>query len=334
MNRSACALAIALTGMIAAQGPVRGGGFHDVRYLMGTWCDLVIFDPDPDAVAAELAFLEIARLEGVLSSWDPASEVSQLNARAGRGAQSVSADLASVAEESAGLCTATGGAFDPSVGPLLRVWGFYTGSPQKPPPAIGVAAAAHVGCGRVSVQRDARSIALEEGAELDFGGIGKGYAVDRALAILSARGVTRAKLDFGSSSFGFVGGMPEGWPIVVADPRDRDRPLFSLRISKGAVSTSSQRERSFEIGGHRYGHIFDPRTGRPAESRLLSVTVIAPQGSTADGLSTALFVMGATEGQRVAAGAPGVGAVFVEEGVNGLVFTTAGSFPPINRLSH
>ena len=105
MSRSVCALAIALAGMIAGQGPARSAGLHDVRYLMGTWCDLVIFDPDPDADAAETAFLEIARLQGVLSSWDPASEVSQLNASAGRGAQSVSADLASIAEESAGLCT-------------------------------------------------------------------------------------------------------------------------------------------------------------------------------------------------------------------------------------
>jgi len=334
MNRRIWALAIALTGMIAAQDPTRSAGLHDVRYLMGTWCDLVIFDPDPDAGAAQTAFREIARLEGVLSSWDPASEVSQLNASAGQGARSVSADLASVAEESAGLCTTTGGAFDPSVGPLLRAWGFYTESPQEPPPAIGLAAAARVGCGRVSVQRDAQSIALDEGAALDFGGIGKGYAVDRALAILRARGVKRAKLDFGSSSIGFVGSIPGGWPVVVADPRDRDRPLFSVRISNGSVSTSSQKERSFELGGHRYGHIFDPRTGRPVESRLLSVTVIAPQGSTADGLSTALFVMGATEGKRVAAGTPGVGAVFVEQGVNGLVFTTAGALPQVIRLSH
>jgi thiamine biosynthesis lipoprotein len=334
MTSTVRALAITLAALVAVQAPVRGGGFHAVRYLMGTWCDLVIFDPDPDADAAESAFLEITRLEGVLSSWDPASEVSRLNASAGRGARSVSVDLAAVAEESAALCATTGGAFDPSVGPLLQAWGFYTDAPQEPPPVIGLAAAARVGCGRVTVQRDPRSIALAEGTALDFGGIGKGYAVDRALAILRARGVARAKLDFGSSSHGFVGSIPGGWPVVVADPRDRDQPLFSVRIANGAVSTSSLSERAFEAGGRRYGHIFDPRTGRPVESRVLSVTVTAPQGSTADALSTALFVMGAAEGKRVAARTPGVGAVFVEQGANGLVFTTAGTLAHVTRLSH
>ena len=149
----------------------------------------------------------------------------------------------------------------------------------------------------MSVQRDRQSIALADGAALDFGGIGKGYAVDRALAILRAHGVTRAKLDFGSSSLGFLGSIDGGWPVAIADPRDRDEPLISFRISKDAVSTSSQRERFFERDGRRFGHIFDPRAGRPVESRMLSVTVIAPQGSTADALSTALFVLGHDRGQ-------------------------------------
>ena len=183
-------------------------------------------------------------------------------------------------------------------------------------------------------QRDPQSIALADGAALDFGGIGKGYAVDRALAILRARGVTRAKLDFGSSSLGFLGSIDGGWPVVIADPRDRDDPLLSFRIAEGAVSTSSQRERSFERDGRRFGHIFDPRAGRPVESRLLSVTVIAPQGSTADALSTALFVMGATEGKRVISRMPGVSAVFVEQGANGLAITTAGKLARLTRLSH
>ena len=332
-NRTIRAIAVVLATVVAAQVRASGPGLHAVRYVMGTWCDLVIFDPDPDAEVAESAFREIARLEDVLSSWDPASEVTRLNASAGHGPQPVSLDLARVAEESAALCTTTGGAFDPSVGPLLRAWGFYTESPGMPDPATHTAAASHVGCDRVSVQRDPWSIALTDGAAVDFGGIGKGYAVDRALAILRARGVTRAKLDFGSSSLGFVGSVDGGWPVVVADPRDRDEPLLSFRIAEGAVSTSSQRERSFEQDGRRFGHIFDPRAARPVQSRLLSVTVVAPRGSTADALSTALFVMGATEGKRLIARTPGVSAVFVEQGPNGLAITTAGKLARLSRLS-
>jgi thiamine biosynthesis lipoprotein len=325
--------ALALVMAMAAAAHVSASGVHAVRYVMGTWCDLVIFDPDPAPDVVESAFQEIARLDDVLSSWNPESEVSRLNASAGRGPQPVSVDLAKVAEASAALCATTGGAFDPTVGPLLRAWGFYSESPDLPEPAIGREAASRVGCNRVSVQRDPGSIALADGAALDFGAIGKGYAVDRALAILRGRGGARARIDFGSSSMGFLGSIDGGWPVVIADPRDRDTPLVSFRIAAGSVSTSGQRERSFERGGRRYGHIFDPRTGRPVESRLLSVTVITPPGSIADGLSTALFVMGATEGKRVISRMPGVGAVFVEERASGLSITTAGKLGRLTRVS-
>jgi thiamine biosynthesis lipoprotein len=327
------ALAIVLATVVASQAWASDRGLHAVRYVMGTWCDLVIFDPDPAPDVVQSAFREIARLDDVLSSWNPESEVSRLNASAGRGPQPVSVDLANVAEESEALCTSTGGAFDPSVAPLLRAWGFYTESPALPAPAIGREAASHVGCDRVTVRRDARTIALAAGAGLDFGGIGKGYAVDRALEILRARGVTRAKIDFGSSSLGYVGNVDGGWPIIIADPRDREAPLLILRITGGAVSTSSQRERSFERDGRRFGHIFDPRLGRPVESSLMSVTVIAPRGSTADALSTALFVMGAAQGKRLINGMSNVGAVFVEQSANGLMTTTGGKLPRLTRLS-
>jgi thiamine biosynthesis lipoprotein len=333
MTATLRALTIVLATVVASQAWAAGLSVHAVRYVMGTWCDLVIFDSDPAPDVVQSAFREIARLDDVLSSWNTESEVSRLNANAGRGPQPVSVDLANVAEESAALCTSTGGAFDPSVAPLLQAWGFYTESPGLPAPAIGREAASHVGCDRVTVRRDSRTIALADGAALDFGGIGKGYAVDRALAILRARGVTRAKIDFGSSSLGYLGDVDGGWPIVIPDPRDRDNPLLTLRIPGGAVSTSSQSERSFERDGRRYGHIFDPRLGRPVESSLLSVTVIAARGSTADALSTALFVMGAAQGKRLINRMPGVGAVFVEQSAKGLVTTTAGKLPRLTRLS-
>jgi len=335
MTATLRALAMVLATVVASQAWAADLSVHAVRYVMGTWCDLVIFDPDPAPDVVQSTFREIARLDEVLSSWNPESEVSRLNASAGRGARPVSVDLANVAEESAALCTSTGGAFDPSVAPLLRAWGFYTDSPGLPAPTIGHEAASHVGCDRVTVRRDSRTIALADGAALDFGGIGKGYAVDRALAILRARGVTRAKIDFGSSSLGYLGNIDGGWPVVIPDPRDPDNPLFYVRIAGGAaVSTSSQRERSFERDGRRFGHIFDPRLGRPVESSLMSVTVIAPRGSTADALSTALFVMGATQGKRLINGMPGVGAVFVERSAKGLVTTTAGKVPRLTRFSH
>ena len=329
------ALAVVLATVVGGHPLASGHRSHAVRYLMGTWCDLVLLDPQPDEEAAEAAFQEIARLERVLSNWDAASEVSDLNAKAGRGQQAVSLDLATVVHEAEELCASSGGAFDPSVGPLLRAWGFDTESPSKPSPERAREAASHVGCDRVNVRRDPPSIALADGTRLDLGGIGKGYAVDRALAVLRAHGITRAKLDFGSSSLGLLGSVKGGWPIVVADPRDRDKPLLSFRVEQGAVSSSGQRERSFLRDGHRYGHIFDPRTGAPVESRLLVVTVIAPQASTADGLSTALFVMGAEQGARLVSRMPGVSAVFVDERPGGgLAITKAGRIDRWTLLSH
>jgi thiamine biosynthesis lipoprotein len=328
------AMAIVLAALASASAWAIGTGEHSVRYLMGTWCDLVIFDPPAGPDVAQSAFREIARLETVLSSWDQTSEVSRLNASAGQGPQRVSDDLAAVIDESLSICATTKGAFDPSVGPLVRAWGFYTETPVTPAPDSGRAAASHVGCNQVRVNRQSRSVVLADGMALDFGGIGKGYAVDRAMDILRERGVTRAKVDFGSSSLGFLGRVDGGWPVVIADPRDRDTPLVTFRISEGSVSTSSQQERYFESDGRRYGHIFDPRLGRPVESRLLSVTVIMGRGSAADALSTGLFVMGAAEGKRLISRLPDVAAVFVEQGANDIVISTAGKVIGLTRMSH
>lgn len=312
------------------------GGAHAVRYLMGTWCDLVVLDPQPDEGTAEVAFQEIARLERVLSNWDGTSELSGLNRAAGRGRQPVSRDLATVVHEAVQLCASTRGAFDPSVGPLVQAWGFDTESPSPPSAERARQAASRVGCDRVEVHLDPEpSIALADGAALDLGGIGKGYAVDRALAVLRANGVRRAKLDFGSSSLGFIGRVDDGWPVVVVDPRDRERPLISFRVEQGAVSSSAQGERATTRDGRHYGHIFDPHTGAPVQSRLLAVTVIAPQASTADGLSTALFVMGPEQGARLVSRLPGVSAIFVEERPNhDVAITTAGRVHRLTRLSN
>jgi FAD:protein FMN transferase len=334
MKRVAGRLGLAVAVVAASLTVASARGVHAVRYVMGTWCDLVLLDSRPDDHAAEAAFQEIARLERILSNWDETSEVSRLNAKAGQGPLTVSADLAAVVQEAEELCAKTDGAFDASVGSIVHAWGFDSESPMKPSSAVERDAASRVGCDRATLQPDAPSIALTSGTRLDLGGIGKGYAVDRALAVLRAHGVTRAKLDFGSSSLGFMGHVEGSWPVVIADPRDRDRPLLSFRIDGGSVSSSGQHERSFVLKGHRFGHIFDPRTGVPVESSLLLVTVIAPRASTADGLSTALFVLGADRGGSLVSNMPGVSAIFIEE-QRGHVLSvrTVGPVTQLTRLS-
>lgn len=334
MTHAARALALASVVIGVASAHPNAQAARAVRYLMGTWCELTMPGEGASPGAAEAAFQEIARLEQILSNWNDASEISRLNASAGRGQQDTSRDLAVVTDTAAKLCTTTHGAFDPTIGSVVHAWGFDTDTPSKPEARPARLAAAHVRCDRVRVKLTPPSIALATDTRLDLGGIGKGYAVDRALDVLRAYGVTRARLDFGSSSLGFIGEVDGGWPVVIADPRDLDTPLLSFRIAQGAVSSSGQRERSFVGPGGRYGHIFDPRTGTPVASSLLLVTVIAPTATIADGLSTALFVMGAADGARYVASRPEVGAIFVEAGAgHDLRITTAGSVPRVERSS-
>jgi len=161
MTRAVVAATVALVaGLVTAQTWARGAGVHAVRYLMGTWCDLVIFDPQPRGDVTESVFQEIVRLEHVLSSWDSSSELSQLNAHAGHGPQTVSDDLANVVEEARSICGTTGGAFDATVAPLLRAWGFLSDSPATPDPDVSRDAQSYVGCDRVTVQHDSKSVAL------------------------------------------------------------------------------------------------------------------------------------------------------------------------------
>jgi thiamine biosynthesis lipoprotein len=332
MSRVLAAVSLAVLTAIATPSAIESTPYHGVRYLMGTWCDLTLFDAPPDEapIAAEAAFEEIARLERVMSTWDPDSELSRVNRAAGPDVQPISRDLAAVTSAALDACRESRGAFDPTIGPVVHLWRFDTDEPRRPSPAAAAEARRHVGCGQISLAVEPRGIQLPRGTSLDLGGIGKGYATDRALDVLRARGIDRAKLDFGSSSLAFEGTVEGGWPVVLADPRRRETPLVAFRVRGGSISSSGQRERSFVQNGRRYGHIFDPRTGEPVQSRLLLVTVIAPDATRADALSTALFVMGTDDAIRFVTGTSGVSAIFIEAGPGGrVVVRTAG---PVDRL--
>jgi FAD:protein FMN transferase len=336
MMRAAAALVLSIGLLASAPAATVSATYHGLRYLMGTWCDLTLLDePSPDAPAiAEAAFQEIARLEDVMTTWRGDSELSRVNAEAGSGTTEISDDLAAVVGAALDACRESGGAFDPTVGSLLALWRFDTDRPAIPAAGAIAAARAHVGCDKVSVWREPAAIRLEAGVSLDLGGIGKGFALDRALDVLRRRGVHRAKFDFGSSSLAFEGRLVGGWPVVVADPRDRDRPMASFRVAEGSVSSSGQYERSFVRSGRRYGHIFDPREGRPVQSNLLLVTVIAPTATEADALSTAFFVLGRERSAAWLARLPAVAALFVEAGAGGRVtLNTVGDVPQFLALS-
>jgi FAD:protein FMN transferase len=291
-----------------------GATIERTRYLMGTLCGVMVQARDSARAerAATAALDDIARLEQVMSSWRASSELTALNRDAGR-AHRCSADLFAVLDSARVYAAATHGAFDPTVEPLILAWDLR-GAGRVPTKAARDHARARVGWERLHLDRHRYTARLEAGAALDLGGIGKGFALDRAAARLRAAGVDAALLNFGGEllALGRPGTMRNGvWPVRIADPAHRLRPVVELAVEHGAVSTSSQGERGFTSGGRRYGHVLDPRTGLPVESRA-SVTVAAATGTRADAISTALLVAGRDSARAWARRHPEDGILWLE----------------------
>lgn len=257
-------------------------------YLMGTTLRLVVTaDNRPTGIAAtEMAFAEVRRLEGVLSSWTPASEVGRLNALPGGAQAAVSPELWQLLSRADRWVRATGHAFDPGIGALIDAWGFRT-TPAVPSADQLHSALDATGWSHLALLDHNRVRRGPNGWWIDTGGFGKGAALDAAAAILRGNGVREAVLDFG----GQVSVLGRTERIAVADPRNREQPIKWIRVRDVSVATSSQSERYIEADGHRYGHILDPHTGQPVPA-WGSVTVVSADALTADALSTALFVMG------------------------------------------
>ena len=209
------------------------------------------------------------------------------------------------------------GAFDPTVNPLMRAWGFRGGTPSVPAGTTLSNALSSVGWGRISISNvySGEIVVSAGGAELDFGAIAKGYAVDCAYERLVASGYTDFLINLGGNIR--VSGSPEPgrseWNIAVRDPSGRHppSPLPRPLQSGEAVATSGSYERFVEIDGRRYSHIIDPRTGHPVDNGLGSVSVIAPSAMMADAYSTTLFVLGREAGAAFLSAHPGCTAVFI-----------------------
>lgn len=310
-------VAVWLSASLDSCGPARdrGATAERTRFLMGTLCEVLVHAADSAHAggAAAAALDEIARLEQVMSSWRQSSELAALDGSAGRPYE-CSADLFAVLDSAVAYAEATHGAFDPTVEPLLAAWDLR-GAGRVPSGAQLEAARARVGWQRLRLDRGAKTARLETGSAVDLGGIGKGFALDRAAERLRVLGVDGALLNFGGElcAFGRPAERPRdrGWTVTLADPADRLRPVASFVLEQGAVSTSSQGERGFTAGGRHYGHVLDPRSGLPVESRA-SVTVVAASATRADGLSTALLVAGRDSARVWAAQHPADGVVWLE----------------------
>ena len=283
----------------------RQGGAARARFLMGARLSIETDGPVPAAVL-ESAFDEVARLEGIFSNWQRTSEVSRLNDEAARRPVGCSAELFAAVRTALRWAEETGGAFDPTVEPLVRALGLrgdegrLPGMEDAPAPVEGEtdrSARPPIGWRHVHLHRAARSVRFDtEGVGLDLGGIGKGIALDAAAGVLRRHGVRRALLDFGGQvlAVGRPGRAP-AWSIGIADPEERDRVIGVVGIDRLSLATSSNSERFVETPRGRIGHILDPAEARPARFQG-SLTVAAHDATSADALSTALFVMGPDRG--------------------------------------
>jgi len=274
------------------------------RPCMGGVLEITLADSKPhrDCDALEAAFAEASRIERVLTAFRPESELCIINRDAPRGPVKADPELLWLIGEALRYSRASDGAVAVTVAPLMRLWRFRDdrngGMPLAPPSPEEIRSLlACVGSEHVTVDSDAGTVAYDApGVELEFGGMGKGYAVDAVVRVLRAHGISSALVTFGSTTYAI--GRPPGqraWRIGIRHPRDDARVLAAVRLVDRAIATSGDYEQWIRIAGLRDGHILDPRSCRPAAGAS-SASVVAPTALEADAFSTAAFVLGPQQG--------------------------------------
>jgi thiamine biosynthesis lipoprotein len=275
---------------------------------MATRFELVLDGPDPARLraAGEEALFEIERVEAQLSRYRPTSEIAWINARAGGDPVRVDPRVLALLELCAELWRLTDGAFDVTVGPLLRAFGFVGGTGSMPDAEEVARARALVAMEAVEIDRAAGTVRLaRRGMELDLGAVGKGHAIDRAMAVLVEHDVRRALLHGGTSSVHTIGRPREGgaWCVAWRVPGRRDvRRRLDARAP--ALSISAVHGKGFDSGDGWRGHVLDPCRGAPTDAAL-SACVTGRSSTLCDALSTALLVNGASWQRRLGERFPG-----------------------------
>jgi len=275
--------------------------------------------PSVDAKKAREAFdaaiAEIKRVEAVMTTWRPDSEISRINAAAGKSAVAVSDETIAIVKASIHTSEISEGTFDITFQTLHGLWKFDEDRDPHPPAEKDVKERlAFVGWKNIKVDEAAKTVMLtKERTKIGLGGIAKGYAVDRAVAVLEKAGLTSFFVQAGGDLFA-RGKKPDGsdWQAGIRDPRGPENKWFALLpLSDHAFSTAGDYERSYIVNGKRYHHIIDPRTGFPATA-CRSVTIWAPSALVADEIDDAVFILGPEKGLKLVESLDGVGAVIVD----------------------
>lgn len=324
----AAALALLIPGFLTESASAQSSPRRVIRAwpVMGTMLTVTLWGGDTATMlrAAREARDSVRLVDSLMSSYREESEISRLAVGAGGAPQHVSPQTLHVLLQARLLWRVSGGRFDPTVGPLVRAWGFHGDSGRVPTVRELDSLRALVDYARVEIDSAASTVRLTRaGMELDLGGIAKGYALDLARAALRDSTITGGMVDLGGNLLVF-GRPPRGrqWVIGVRHPRRDGSLLGTVSLDSGAVATSGDYEHFYRIDGVRYGHLIDPTTGRPSRG-VIAATAIGPRGEWSDGLSATLFLSGAARGRAIAdslaASVPGFGGLWVVDRDDGIV---------------
>ena len=259
-------------------------------FALDTAITLKVYGNKRNAVLKKLEN-RISELDNLLSTGKADSEVSRLN---DTGKAVLSKTSTSLVKKSLELNKQTGGLFDITIYPLMELWGFPTKNYRIPSDKEIKATLKNVGSDKIIFDENTGKISFKnKGMKIEFGGIGKGYITDELVKILKDEKVESAIINLGGNVYGF-NKKPNGslWNVAIRDPDEPDDYMAVIKLEDSAVITSGGYERYFEENGIRYHHIIDPRTGKPSESNLKSVSIVSKNATLADALSTSLFIMG------------------------------------------
>lgn len=287
---------------------------HQQRYCMGTMFDIVVYHSsraDAERAVAK-AFDEILRLDRVLSHFKPDSDLSKLVREAPGAFVAVEPSLYEVLQQSIDFSRRSGGTFDVTIAPLLRTWKDAHAGGRRPSDADIAAARRCVGYEKLELRAPDRVRLGSDCVEIDLGGIGKGYAVDRAMTVLKVAGIRHALINAGSSSIAAIGAPPgrAGWPVRLgASVSGRT----TLLLRDASISTSQQNVLPFASEAGSFGEILDPRTGAPAESPA-AVSVVGASATVSDALSTTLLMLSTDESRKLLEQFADVSALWISAG--------------------
>jgi len=293
----------------------------ETRPLLHTFVEIKAYGKKArDAI--EEAFSEMERVNVLLNNYDPDSEVSEINRHAGRNPVQVSPETMEALQLAVKYGDISGGAFDITIGPLLKLWGFAQDNPGlkgKEPDGDAVMKAKFLvdyhALELTMVKKGNRTLRTAQlkksGMWIDVGAFTKGYVADRAVAVLKKRGIKNALISAGGTICA-IGTKQNSspWKVGIRHPRKKDSFLTVISLKDRTVSTSGDYEKFYKKNGKSRTHIIDPRTGMPVE-KVQAVTIIARKGIESDALSTALFVLGPDEGMKLVNSLPGVEALIV-----------------------